>query len=818
MTPTDNNRVKSGKEDAVFEGRKKEDEGPPAMESTTSSSKSVTKDDGYNNGVPLDIPSSLSQKIMENYIGDRVCRLVKKVRRYGNVSSARMLDDKTKLWTILYDNTDTEEKTFRELIRLKKRYEKEKQYDAKGNTKVPATTTMVAPTVPQTKRKKKDSTTIDDAYSADEQQRIDDSFNATFRIGTENRSENYNHSYSKEYYYKRVWKNDPMNKKACWGTVVRGYDDVRHNRRWSVHFDDNTTSTWNSVELIEGRRLYEKKKKKDPSKSPLELRALHPTAEDLEIFQYEKEEKGTDDDRLMKNCKSVLYDPSLYTVAEWKSISRNIGTTDNSKWIAVDNFWYKKLGICPPVVLRAVGGEVTTKALTHKQKCDVRSELTQMNEDNEGHEGQPSFFDMFIKKDTDESQRICQIFYDYGGDARLVNNNHRDTMILLIPKLYFGVAKLVEGKNKVYEVAFIDNEERYPYTTEQYNAGRLLYEKTKQIYERRHGGGPDVPIGSFLSYEIEHSLDQRVKVRKVTNSSIGRELIGGDKNNTLSAYHFGTIVNVELDEKDPNEAKVTIMYDIVSESDDKIPWRIAHFYICDYNDHYDKKFPRSNCLRNRETQTEEYHLEVAGTEPLKEKKNDPRLCHETMFCNHGGGGGAVGSKMIHCKDMKGFEEHVDNANCYLSFDGHCILKDDGSFPAKHHLKASSGNRQKLLEEINKQRDDMNDAEPNRHRSSIDRSFLALRRPMLENRTVAYYCPCDTCVDTGEPVCICYRCYNQQLLEAKEKQRIGVTNERLQTMLHSGTNGYGDNRSRGGLRSDASTARQKKNLGKRKERS
>merc|ERR1711865_1038858 len=156
----------------------------------------------------------------------------------------------------------------------------------------------------------------------------------------------------------------------------------------------------------------------------------------------------------------------------------------------------------------------------------------------------------------------------------------------------------------------------------------------------------------------------------------------------------------------------------------------------------------------------------------------------------------------------GFDEHVNNANCYLSFDGHCILKDDGSFPAKHHLKASSGNRQKLLEEINKQRDDMNDAEPNRHRSSIDRSFLALRRPMLENRTVAYYCSCDTCVDTGEPVCICYRCYKQQMLEAKEKQRIGVTNERLQTMLHASTNGYGDNRSRGGLRSDASTVRQK----------
>ena len=901
VAPTENNGVKEGgKEDAVFEGRKGKDDGPPALKSTTSSLTPVTKDEGRkkeDDGKVSDpLYSAEERKQIDDYIHEvmteersknqhrrehdysqgysmkRVCTTMEENKKgcWGTVIHGYYMNDNDCWWTILFDdnkklywngeqvyqarclydrttntiqdpygnhkaslqsvtsvdgNNDGEEGAVVNVetedgiadtsttVTASKRTTSRRLFDDQSTT-----TTTVSPKIPQTKRTNRFSKSIVDAYSVVEQQCIDDSINATIKLVTENRSEDMEHVYSMDYYYKRVLKNVQMNNRACWGMVVLCYYDDHQNCRWTVHFDDNTQLIWNSQELCEKQKLYETRKTKDPSKRPLELRALHPSHEDLLIFEYEKKEKETDDDFLMRNCKSVLYDPSLYTVAEWKSISRNIGTTDYSKWIAVDDYWWTRRGVCPRLVLRAVGGEVMTKALTHKQKGDVRFELIRKNDDNEGHKGQPAFFDMFIKKDTDESKRFCRIYYDFGGDARLVDNGHQDSMVVGIPKLYFGVAEEFKGKKKPYEVTFIDDEERSSYTKAQYNEGRLLYEKTKQICERRHGGGPDVPIGSFLRYEIENSLDQRVKIRKVTNSEIGRELIGGDKNTTLYAYHFGTIVNVELDEKDRNEAKVTIMYDIEGEKDDIIPWRFAHFYICDYNDHHHKNIPRSNCVLNPKTGTKAYHLEVAGTEPLKEKKNDPRLCHETMFCNHGGGGGAVGSKMIHCKDMKGFEEHVDNANCYLSFDGHCILKDDGSFPAKHHLKASSGNRQKLLEEINKQRDDMNDAEPNRHRSSIDRSFLALRRPMLENGTVAYYCSCDTCVDTGEPVCICYRCYNQQLLAAKEKERMGVTDERLEAMLHSGTNGYGDNRSRGGLRSDASTARQKKNLGKRKERS
>merc|ERR1711966_97077 len=145
---------------------------------------------------------------------------------------------------------------------MKNAYEKQNQYYPKGNAKVSATTTTVAPTLPQTKTKKKELTTIGDAYSANEQQRIDDSFNATSRFCTENRSENCNPSYSKEHYYKRVWNNDTTNKKAYWGTVMCGYDDAHQNCRWTIHFDDNTTSTWDSLELTEGRRVYEKKKKK----------------------------------------------------------------------------------------------------------------------------------------------------------------------------------------------------------------------------------------------------------------------------------------------------------------------------------------------------------------------------------------------------------------------------------------------------------------------------------------------------------------------------------------------------------------------------
>ena len=64
-----------------------------------------------------------------------------------------MYDEKTKLWKVKYDNNDTEEKTFKQVIVLKKRYEQQKQYDTEANTKLPATTTTVAPTLPRSKKK-----------------------------------------------------------------------------------------------------------------------------------------------------------------------------------------------------------------------------------------------------------------------------------------------------------------------------------------------------------------------------------------------------------------------------------------------------------------------------------------------------------------------------------------------------------------------------------------------------------------------------------------------------------------------------------------
>ena len=111
----------------------------------------------------LDIPSPL-QKIMallddqpppHDFIGDPVCQLVSDVQWYGNVISSRMFDEKTKLWTVRCDNTDTEEKTLKQVIALKKRYERQKQYDTEANSKLPATTT--APTLPRSKKKKKES-------------------------------------------------------------------------------------------------------------------------------------------------------------------------------------------------------------------------------------------------------------------------------------------------------------------------------------------------------------------------------------------------------------------------------------------------------------------------------------------------------------------------------------------------------------------------------------------------------------------------------------------------------------------------------------
>ena len=79
---------------------------------------------------PLKTPSPLQKRMAlldddnqppHDFIGDRVCQLVSDVQWYGNVISSRMFDDKTKLWTVRYDNNDTEERTLTQLILLKKR-------------------------------------------------------------------------------------------------------------------------------------------------------------------------------------------------------------------------------------------------------------------------------------------------------------------------------------------------------------------------------------------------------------------------------------------------------------------------------------------------------------------------------------------------------------------------------------------------------------------------------------------------------------------------------------------------------------------------
>ena len=114
--------------------------------------------------LPLDTPSPLQKRMAllqpppHDFIGDRVCQLVSDVQWYGNIISSRMYDEKKKLWKVRYDNDDTEERTLNQVILLKKRYERQKQYDTKGNTKRPATTT--APALPRTKKKKKESTTV----------------------------------------------------------------------------------------------------------------------------------------------------------------------------------------------------------------------------------------------------------------------------------------------------------------------------------------------------------------------------------------------------------------------------------------------------------------------------------------------------------------------------------------------------------------------------------------------------------------------------------------------------------------------------------
>ena len=75
----------------------------------------------------LNTPSPLRKRmaLLDNkphdFIGDCVCQLVGTLQWYGNIISSRMYDEKTKLWTVRYDNTDTEEKSLKQVILLKKR-------------------------------------------------------------------------------------------------------------------------------------------------------------------------------------------------------------------------------------------------------------------------------------------------------------------------------------------------------------------------------------------------------------------------------------------------------------------------------------------------------------------------------------------------------------------------------------------------------------------------------------------------------------------------------------------------------------------------
>ena len=74
---------------------------------------------------PLNTPSPIQKRMAllhsdtHDFIGDRVCQLVGTVQWYGNVTSSCMEDQKKKLWTVRYDNKDTEEKTINQLSVLK---------------------------------------------------------------------------------------------------------------------------------------------------------------------------------------------------------------------------------------------------------------------------------------------------------------------------------------------------------------------------------------------------------------------------------------------------------------------------------------------------------------------------------------------------------------------------------------------------------------------------------------------------------------------------------------------------------------------------
>ena len=109
----------------------------------------------------------LSEDDLDLFKGDRVCELIGGTPFYGNVTGAFIEDGvrKTKLWRIKFDHGEDEDVTLSQLLGYQRKYEIHKQYDTEANKKLPATTTP-APTLPGTKKKKKELAAKNKAPSA----------------------------------------------------------------------------------------------------------------------------------------------------------------------------------------------------------------------------------------------------------------------------------------------------------------------------------------------------------------------------------------------------------------------------------------------------------------------------------------------------------------------------------------------------------------------------------------------------------------------------------------------------------------------------
>ena len=138
-----------------------------------------------------------------------------------------------------------------------------------------------------------------------------------------------------------------------------------------------------------------------------------------------------------------------------------------------------------------------------------------------------SVFDTWKKIKTVGKERVAEMF-SHDDDDLVSNLPDKYDKTADIGVLYYVIAK--PNDNNTYFVTFIDDKVVKQYTKGKLQECLVLYRRTQQIFQHHHTETGDAAVGTFLSNEIEHSLDQRVK-KRMDNST---------------HWYFGRIVNAKL--------------------------------------------------------------------------------------------------------------------------------------------------------------------------------------------------------------------------------------------------------------------------------